>query len=78
MKSKYSYVFILIVIVAIIAGAIYYFYNSKAENDRIEQNQEQERISAETAANEEAYKREHPTETEISSFSTPLLDKSAR
>ena len=80
MNTKYSYIFTALMITAIIAGVIYFFNYDNTRSETIDA----KRLSAEIAANdekareEEAYRKEHPTETEIASFSTPLLDKASR
>lgn len=74
MNKKFSYIIALIIMIAVIAAAIYYLNQNKAREEATTA----ERLSAEIEANEEAYRRENPSETEISSFSTPLLDKSSR
>ena len=77
-----KYIYIIIGIILSIALVIYFYNNYNSQ--KAEEKQKSERLSAEIKLNSEkqqneeaSYKKEHPLEIELSSFSTPLLSKSS-
>lgn len=84
MNKKYIYIFTIIIIL-IVAGFAYYYYKNKTQKEAQEKTNS-ERLSTEIAineqtttnqeisTNEEIYRKEHPTETELSSYSSPIKD----
>lgn len=92
MKKKYIYIFIIIIVLILLAFFIYKKYEENKVKEN-EQQINSEKLSTEITvnnqktANEEAknveiqkaeeYKKSHPTETEISSYSSPLKAKAS-
>ena len=71
MKRKSWLIFIIILI---IIGTFFYLtdFFSTFVTDK---SSEEEKTASEQAVNEEKYRKEHPIETEISSYSTKILDQ---
>ena len=80
MKKKNPYILFIFLTILVIIGAIYFLTKDTFENPEITA----KRLSTETDESKENVSKEKndkknaPTETELSSFSTPLLDTASR